>query len=123
MPRWTYIIPAVFFLTGINPVLAKEETSPVSVSRENNHKTIISMSHEQVLNFAKDLIAQGKFEDARKALLVKPYNIRELEIERLYLLALVATKEQKYDEAIEIYRFILDYEPNVANIRFRLAEL
>ena len=81
------------------------------------------MSHEQVLNFAKDLIAQGKFEDARKALLVKPYNIRELEIERLYLLGLIATKEQKYDEAIEIYRFILDYEPNIANIRFRLAEL
>ena len=123
MLRWTYIIPAVFFLAGINSVLAKKEISPVLVSRENNHKTVISMTHEQVLNFAKDLIAQGKFEDARKALLVKPYNIRELEIERLYLLALIATKEQKYDEAIEIYRFILDYEPNIANIRFRLAEL
>ena len=84
MPRWTYIIPAVFFLTGINSVMAKEETSPVSAIKTSNHKTVISMTHEQVLNFAKDLIAQGKFEDARKALLVKPYNIRELEIERIF---------------------------------------
>lgn len=104
MPNWTYIILAVFFLTGVNPVLAKEETSPVSVSRESNHKTVISMKHEDVLNFAKDLIGQGKLDDARNALLVKPYNVRELEIERLYLLAQIATKEHKYDEAIEIFR-------------------
>ena len=123
MPKWTYIIPVVFFLADINSVIAKEETSPVSAIKTSSHKTVISMTHKQVLSFAKDLIAQGKLDDARKALLVKPYNIRELEIERLYLLAQIATHERKYDEAIEIYRFILDYEPNVANIRFRLAEL
>ena len=75
------------------------------------------------LNFAKDLIVQGKLDDARKALLAKPYNVRELEIERLYLLAQIATKQHKYDEAIDIYYFILDHEPNIPNIRFRLAEL
>ena len=123
MPKRILIILAVFFLAGISSVFAKEETSPVSVSRESGHKTVISMTHEQVLSFAKDLIAQGKLDDARKALLVKPYNVRELEIERLYLLAQIATKEHKYDEAIDIYYFILDHEPNIPNIRFRLAEL
>lgn len=118
-----FIILAVFFLAGISSAFAQEETSPVSVSRESGHKTVISMTHEQVLNFAKDLIAQGQLDNARKALLAKPYNVRELEIERLYLLAQIATKEHKYDEAIDIYYFILDHEPNIPNIRFRLAEL
>ena len=122
MPNRTSIILAVFLLLGINSAFAKE-TSPVSVSQGNSHKTVISMTHEQVLNFAKDLIVQGKLDDARKALLAKPYNVRELEIERLYLLAQIATKQHKYDEAIDIYYFILDHEPNIPNIRFRLAEL
>lgn len=100
-----------------------EEISPVSVSKQQNTKTIISMTHEQVLSFAKDLIAAGKLEDAKKALLAKPYDVRELEIERLYLLAQIATEQQNYDEAIDIYLFILDYAPDVANIRFRLARL
>ncbi|MFR8206674.1 MAG: hypothetical protein ACLU99_10410 [Alphaproteobacteria bacterium] len=112
----------MFLLLGINSALAKE-TSPVVSSQGNNHKTVISMTHEQVLDFAKDLIVQGKLDDARKALLAKPYNVRELEIERLYLLAQIATKQHKYDEAIDIYYFILDHEPNIPNIRFRLAEL
>lgn len=100
-----------------------KEASPVLVSEEKAHKTIISMTHEQVLQFATDLIVQGKFDDARKALLAKTYDNKELEIERLYLLAQIATKEHKYDEAIDIYLFILNYQPDVANIRFRLAEL
>ena len=100
-----------------------KEALPVLVSEEKAHKTIISMTHEQVLQFATDLIVQGKFDDAKKALLAKPYDNKELEIERLYLLAQIATKEHKYDEAIDIYLFILNYQPDVANIRFRLAEL
>lgn len=81
------------------------------------------MPHKDVLSFATILIEKGKFDDARKLLLLKPYNDKELEIERLYLLAQIATKEHKYDEAIDIYYFILDHQPDIANIRFRLAEL
>lgn len=85
--------------------------------------SVIAVSHREVLDFANALIAQGRYEDARTVLLAKPYDVKELEIERLYLLAQIETLEADYDAAIEIYRFILDYDPNIANIRFRLAEL
>lgn len=100
-----------------------EEMSPASVSGELKTKTILTMTHEQVLSFAKELMAQGNLDDAKTALLAKPYDVRELEIERLYLLAQIATLQHNYDEAIDIYHFILDYQPDIANIRFRLAEL
>jgi hypothetical protein len=84
---------------------------------------VLSLRHSEALALAADLIKQGKYEDARTVLLAKPYNVKELEIERLYLLAQIDTLEEKYDDAIAIYRLILDHNPNIANIRFRLAEL
>lgn len=114
---------AVFLLINANSAIAKEGILPATETHKSEHKTIISMPHENVLSFAKDLIAQGKLDDARKVLLAKPYDVKELEIERLYLLAQVATMEHKYQEAIDIYYFILDHQPDIPNIRFRLAEL
>ena len=76
------------------------QASPLRVVNEKT--TAITLTHEQILSFATDLIAQGKLDDARKVLLLKPYNDKELEIERLYLLAQIATLEHKYNEAIDI---------------------
>ena len=97
------------------------QAMPLNAVKEQ--PTAIALTHKQLLSFATDLINQGKFEDARKALLAKPYNDKKLEIERLYLLAQIATLENKPQEAIDIYHFILDYQPDIANIRYRLAEL
>ena len=108
----------VAFLWYGNNIAEANEVSPTSDSTR-----VITMSHEEVLSFASDLMKQGKLADARKVLLLKPYNNKELEIERLYLLAQVAILEHKYNEAIDIYHFILDYQPDIPNIRFRLAEL
>ena len=83
----------------------------------------IVMPHTEVLTYAKDLIKLGNLEDAKKALLLKPYTKKELEIERLYLLAQIATMEHRYDDAIDIYYYILNYEPNIPKIRYLLAEL
>ena len=102
---------------GINNANSQEVSSTSDLSKT------ITIPHEQVLSFAKSLIEQNKLDDARKVLLLKPYNDKELEIERLYLLAQIATLEHKYNEAIDIYYFILDHQPDIANIRFRLAEL
>lgn len=85
--------------------------------------SIVKMTHEQTLSFANYLIENNKLADAKKVLLLKPFDKKELEIERLYLLAQVATKENNIDKAIDIYYFILEHEPNISNIRFRLAEL
>ncbi len=117
MFRLNLILLMTFLMFGIHNANSQE------MSSTSNPTTVISMTHEQALVFVKDLIIQGKLDDARKVLLAKPYDTKELEIERLYLLAQVATLEHKYNEAIDIYYFILDHQPDIANIRFRLAEL
>ncbi len=117
MFKRTCLILGVFLLLLGYQAQAKE-TPQVSETQ-----TILTMKHEDALTFAKELISKGQLDDARKVLLAKPYDNKELEIERLYLLAQIATLEHKYDEAIDIYYFILNYQPDISNIRFRLAEL
>lgn len=104
-------------------LLSGYQTQAKETSQAHETQTILTMPHEQVLTFAKELISKGQLENARKALLAKPYDAKELEIERLYLLAQIAELEHKYNEAIDIYYFILNYQPDIPNIRFRLAEL
>lgn len=98
-------------------------TQASTLKSNDNETTVVTMTHEQTLTFAQELIEKNKLEDAKKVLLLKPFQQKELEIERLYLLAQIATKENKIDEAIDIYYFILEHQPNISNIRFRLAEL
>ena len=117
MFKRTSIILGVFLLLSGYQTQAKE------TPQTHETKTILTMTHEQVLTFAKELISKGQLDNARKALLAKPYDAKELEIERLYLLAQIAELEHKYNEAIDIYYFILNYQPDIPNIRFRLAEL
>ena len=106
-------------LIGLGGVTAQAST----LKSNDNETTVVTMTHEQTLTFAQYLIEINKLEDAKKVLLLKPFQQKELEIERLYWLAQIATKENKIDEAIEIYYFILEHQPNISNIRFRLAEL
>ena len=106
-------------LIGLGGLTAQAST----LNLNNNKTTVVTMTHEQTLTFAQELIEKNKLEDAKKVLLLKPFQQKELEIERLYLLAQIATKENKIDEAIDIYYFILEHQPNISNIRFRLAEL
>ena len=97
--------------------------TPGGYAKDSKQGTTVVMSHTEVLAYAKDLIEQKKLDDAKKALLLKPYTKKELEIERLYLLAQIATMEHRYDDAIDIYYYILNYEPNIPKIRYLLAEL
>lgn len=106
-------------LIGLGGLTAQAST----LNLNDNKTTVVTMTHEQTLIFAQELIDKNKLEDAKKVLLLKPFQQKELEIERLYLLAQIATKENKIDEAIDIYYFILEHQPNISNIRFRLAEL
>lgn len=106
-------------LIGLGGITAQAST----LNSTDNKTTVVTMTHEQTLTFAQELIEKNKLEDAKKVLLLKPFQQKELEIERLYLLAQIATKENKIDEAIDIYYFILEHQPNISNIRFRLAEL
>ena len=106
-------------LIGLGGITAQAST----LNSDDNKITVVTMTHEQTLTFAQELVEKNKLEDAKKVLLLKPFQQKELEIERLYLLAQIATKENKIDKAIDIYYFILEHQPNISNIRFRLAEL
>ncbi len=106
-------------LIGLGGITAQAST----LNSDDNKTTVVTMTHEQTLTFAHELVEKNKLEDAKKVLLLKPFQQKELEIERLYLLAQIATKENKIDKAIDIYYFILEHQPNISNIRFRLAEL
>ena len=106
-------------LIGLGGITARAST----LNSTDNKTTVVTMTHEQTLTFAQELVEKNKLEDAKKVLLLKPFQQKELEIERLYLLAQIAIKENKIDEAIDIYYFILEHQPNISNIRFRLAEL
>lgn len=117
----TYLILGMCLLCGIQNAAAIDTSLNTKLKEEQS--TVVLMKHTDVLSFAKEEIKQGQLENARKILLAKPFDNKELEIERLYLLAQIATLEGKTDEAIDIYYFILNYEPNIANIRFRLSNL
>ena len=94
----------------------------VVVSDKNDNDEVISLTQGQIINLSKKFIADKKFDDARVLLSKSPFNVLELEIERLFLLADINMREGNIDEAIEIYRFILDYQPNLSSVRLRLAE-
>ncbi len=93
-----------------------------SLKTDDDSTSTVTVSHAQVLTLAQKFIDIGNLTDAKQVLLIKPYDEPALEIERLYLLAQIAAKEGNYDEAIDIYYFILDNQPDISNIRFKLAE-
>jgi tetratricopeptide (TPR) repeat protein len=70
---------------------------------------------------ANDLIRTKEYDNARALLADKTFNVLELEIERLYLIAQTYMAENKPDEAITIYRHILDNQPQLSKIRAELA--
>ena len=91
--------------------------------KKEKGKETIELKHEDFLPFAKALISQKKYDAAENILTIKPYNVLELELERLNLLAEVYKGRGQLDKAEETYRFILDFQPNLSPIRLKLAEI
>ena len=122
---------SIIFLFSSSVVLASDvdekEDTPVVMEKVSEGKDtsdeIISLTPIQILNLAKEAIKNRQLDTAKVLLLKSPFSVIELEIERLYLIAQVYIIEGKIDDAIEIYRFILGYQPNIASIRLKLAEL
>ncbi|MCL2017301.1 MAG: surface lipoprotein assembly modifier [Alphaproteobacteria bacterium] len=81
----------------------------------------ISLTQRQVVEIAAQLITNNELSDAKILLLKQPFDVLELEIERLYLLGRIALAEKRYSDAINIYRHVLDYQPGLSKIRIELA--
>lgn len=81
----------------------------------------IIMTVEQSIELAEKLVSIGEFKTASDILTKIPKMNKKLEIERWFLLALISQKQGNFKTAIEIYKKILDMEPNLARVRFELA--
>ncbi len=111
----------VFIVNFALPVYA-EDVAKNEKTFSEEEKTIV-LTPVQVLNISKKMIEDKKYAEAKFLLNKSVFNIKELEIERLHLIATVYILEEKIDDAIEIYKYILNYEPNISSIRLKLAEL
>lgn len=100
------------------PVVALAE---VSVEKKGD-KTEVTMSAIDAVKLAGNLIEHGDIEHAHQILTKMPKtNSLPVEIERWFLLAQISQRQGDYETAIQIYRKILDDQPDLARIRFELA--
>lgn len=82
----------------------------------------VVMSATDVVKMAGDLVYAGQYARAQDILFQMPQtNSIPIEIERWYLLAQIEQKKGNFDEAIKIYRKILDDQPDLSKIRYELA--
>ena len=84
--------------------------------------TQITLSEVEAVQVAGDLVAAGKYDSALQILTQIPQtNQTPIEIERWYLIAQIEQRKGNIDEAIRIYRKILDEQPDLTKIRYELA--
>ena len=96
-------------------------SAQVSVEKKGA-TTEITMTAIDAVKMAGNLIEQGDIEHAQQILTKMPRtNSLPVEIERWFLLAQIAQRQGDYENAIKIYRKILDDQPDLARIRFELA--
>ncbi|MBO7066456.1 MAG: tetratricopeptide repeat protein, partial [Alphaproteobacteria bacterium] len=83
---------------------------------------IVAMSALDAVKHAGHLVFLGDYDQATKILTQMPQTDNlPVEIERWYLLAQMEQKKGNLDEAIKIYRKILDDQPDLVKIRYELA--
>ena len=82
----------------------------------------ITMSVVDAVKMAGNMVRDGKYDSALQILTKLPQtNILSVEIERWYLIAQIEQRSGNIDEAIKIYRKILDDQPSLSKIRYELA--
>ncbi len=116
MKRFLVSFLFLFFSSGF--VLSADNVKDEVVENKT-----ISLNYSQIINLAKKFMIEKNYDAARTLLTKSSFNIKELEIERLHLIASIDIAEGNIDDAIQIYRFILDYQPKISSIRLKLAEL
>ena len=89
---------------------------------ESNETKTVTMSALDAVKMAGDFVYTGDYDKAQDLLVKMPQtNSLPVEIERWYLLAQIEQKKGNIDEAIKIYRKILDDQPDLAKVRYELA--
>jgi len=112
----------LFLVFIIQPFVALSETG-VKNSKSTQPKTReITMTALDAVKLAGNMVESGDYEHAWQILTKMPQtHSLPVEIERWYLLAQIEQKQGNIDEAIRIYRKILDDQPELSKIRYELA--
>ena len=111
----------VFLLILIQPMFtwAESSTSPKNTEKET---TKITMTALDAVKLAGDMVYSGDYNEALQILTKMPQtNNLPVEIERWYLLAQIEQRRGNIDEAIKIYKKILDDQPDLVKVRYELA--
>ena len=91
-------------------------------TQKKTKTTTVTMSALDAVKLAGDLVYAGDYERAQQILVMMPQTKNlPVEIERWYLLAQIEQRKGNVDEAIKIYRKILDDQPDLVKIRYELA--
>ena len=94
---------------------------PISLWAKSNTNHV-TLSELEAVQVAGDLVAAGKYDSALQILTKIPQTSQlPIEIERWYLIAQIEQRKGNVDEAIRIYRKILDDQPDLGKIRYELA--
>lgn len=115
----------IVLLILIQPMFAWAESQNKD-SVENQDKetsaTEVVMSPIDAVQVAGNLVNEGKYDKALQILTKMPQTgILPVEIERWYLIAQIEQRRGNTDEAIKIYRKMLDEQPDLTKIRYELA--
>lgn len=112
-------IVCVFLLCIVPSIL---DATP-RIEHKTDNTTEITMSALDAVKMAGNLIDRGDFEHASQILTKMPEtNNLPVEIERWYLIAQIEQRRGNIDEAIKIYRKLLDEQPDLVKIRYELAQ-
>ena len=99
-----------------------KQAKKTSKKSDKNGKTEITMTSLDAVKLAGKMVEMGDYEHATQILTKMPQTKSlPVEIERWYLLAQMEQRKGNYDEAIKIYRKILDSQPDLSKIRYELA--
>lgn len=111
-----FLMRKIILVVAILPTVLFGNTDKKEATKE------ITMTATQAMQIAGNLVDKGDYDTAEMILTkTPPMNSAELEIERRFLLGRIAEKRGDIDGAIEMYRNILDSQPNLARVRFELA--
>ena len=103
----------------IQPTFTWAESNTEKKSENSNE---ITLSAVDAVKIAGNMVYSGDYERALQILTMMPQtNNLNVEIERWYLLAQIEQRRGNFDEAIEIYKKILDDQPDLAKVRYELA--
>ena len=100
----------------------QSEQNSTEKSDEKKDGRTITMSALDAVKLAGALVDRGDYDNATQILTMMPQtNSLPIEIERWYLLAQMEQRKGNIDEAIKIYRKILDDQPDLVKVRYELA--